>query len=444
MEALFSNTTGNDNVAMGKHALFSNTDRSNLVAIGDSSLYHNGVGATASHQAIYNTAVGSKALFHNTIGSLNTALGNKALFTNISGSQNTSIGHLSLRNNSTGSRNVAIGSLVLRDNTTGADNTSIGSGSMLLNISGNENTAIGESALNRNISGNNNVGVGHRSMFLNSTGSANTAIGKRAMENNTTGSLNVAVGSYALFSNISGDNNTAVGNFAGSSALGSGNVFIGNRAGQNETGSNKLYIDNSDTSSPLIWGDFATSKLNFNGQVGINNTNPTSSLHVKQSSSNTGMILELPSNTDNWDVYIDLAQDYNFKYIGVLKAYIRDNDGVFVTVSDRRKKSNISPVTSVLPNLLQLQAARYHYNDDPSQSPTIGLITQDVELYFLEAVSEKDGIKGVNYQIFGVLAIEAIKEQQATIDAHEQKIELLESRLRALMTHLGIDPDEVK
>ena len=45
--------------------------------------------------------------------------------------------------------------------------------------------------------------------------------------------------------------------FAGfSNTAGSGNVFLGNEAGYKETGSNKLYIDNSDTSTPLIYGQF--------------------------------------------------------------------------------------------------------------------------------------------------------------------------------------------
>ena len=45
---------------------------------------------------------------------------------------------------------------------------------------------------------------------------------------------------------------------------GTDNIFIGYQAGYNETGSNKLYISNSNTSNPLIYGDFSTGKVTIN------------------------------------------------------------------------------------------------------------------------------------------------------------------------------------
>jgi len=37
--------------------------------------------------------------------------------------------------------------------------------------------------------------------------------------------------------------------------------FIGYQSGFNESGSNKLYIDNSNTTTPLIYGDFSKDSL---------------------------------------------------------------------------------------------------------------------------------------------------------------------------------------
>jgi len=46
-------------------------------------------------------------------------------------------------------------------------------------------------------------------------------------------------------------------------------VFIGAEAGNNETGTEKLYIENSNSSSPLIYGQFDNDKLGINtSQVG--------------------------------------------------------------------------------------------------------------------------------------------------------------------------------
>ena len=61
------------------------------------------------------------------------------------------------------------------------------------------------------------------------------------------------------------------------------NVFVGYQAGYNETGSNKLYIDNSNTSTPLIHGDFDTDKVTINGNMTV-----TGSLRANTFTDNDG------------------------------------------------------------------------------------------------------------------------------------------------------------
>jgi len=74
---------------------------------------------------------------------------------------------------------------------------------------------------------------------------------------------------------LSGDNNTFLGYQAGASNNGSGNVFLGHRAGYRDVeSSNILYIDNSDTTRPLIRGDFYKDMLNLNAAVGIGTVEP--------------------------------------------------------------------------------------------------------------------------------------------------------------------------
>lgn len=89
---------------------------------------------------------------------------------------------------------------------------------------------------------------------------------------NTSGEGNVFFGYHSGFNNTTGSANTYLGESAGyTNTSGSGNLFLGNRAGYSETGSNLLYIDNSDTTSPLLWGDFATNALRINGTLRITN-----------------------------------------------------------------------------------------------------------------------------------------------------------------------------
>jgi len=143
-DALYSNISGSNNVAIGKDALHKNTIESDLVAIGTEALYNNGIGA-AIGQAIYNTAVGSKALYANTKGNNNTAVGYNTLIANTLGFNNTAIGANSLISNTSGSYNVSIGSDCSQNITTGDFNVAIGDAALINVSTGTSNTAIGDS-----------------------------------------------------------------------------------------------------------------------------------------------------------------------------------------------------------------------------------------------------------------------------------------------------------
>jgi hypothetical protein len=154
-------------------------------------------------------------------------------------------------------------------NTTGTGNSFFGYQSGLSNTVGGSNTFIGSGAGTQNTSGGSNVFVG-----------------VSAGAGNATGFANVSIGVLSGF-NLKGSSNVLIGNSAGVSLTsGSGNIFVGSNAGWSETGSNKLYIDNSNTTTPLIYGDFSTDKLSINGafnvtgNTGLGITTPTERLEV--------------------------------------------------------------------------------------------------------------------------------------------------------------------
>ncbi|MCH9659838.1 MAG: hypothetical protein K0U54_02895, partial [Bacteroidetes bacterium] len=103
--------------------------------------------------------------------------------------------------------------------------------------------------------------------------------------------------------------NTNIGTMAGFYNLGSGNVFIGHDAGKLEVESDKLYIDNSDTSSPLLYGDFAGDVLAVNGKLGVG----TMALDADSAITVNGKIL-----CEEVEVIQDVAPDYVFQkyYLG--------------------------------------------------------------------------------------------------------------------------------
>jgi hypothetical protein len=89
--------------------------------------------------------VGKSALYANTIGSWNVAIGSDALGSNVSGSKNTSVGYQSLRN-STGIGNVAHGYQAMYTLTNGVGNTAIGYMAGNILSTGGTNTIIGYDA----------------------------------------------------------------------------------------------------------------------------------------------------------------------------------------------------------------------------------------------------------------------------------------------------------
>ncbi len=136
----------------------------------------------------------------------------------------------------------------------------------------NSNSAIGVYSLKSNTSGSFNTAIGFGAANDNTSGSNNTTLGQYAGRLNTEGDYNTIVGSKANYTNQTGSNNTIIGYEAGRSVSAhnkTGNIFLGYQAGYNETGDNKLYIENSNSSIPLIGGDFSTKEIYFNGSIKI-------------------------------------------------------------------------------------------------------------------------------------------------------------------------------
>jgi len=117
--------------------------------------------------------------------------------------------------------------------------------------------------------------IGYQAGASNRSGSYNLFLGYRTGMKSESGSRNVLVGGETGYSLVKGNNNTFLGYQAGASSNGSGNVFLGHRAGYRDVeSSNMLYIDNSDTTRPLILGDFYKDILNLNASVGIGTVEP--------------------------------------------------------------------------------------------------------------------------------------------------------------------------
>jgi len=97
--------------------------------------------------------------------------------------------------------------------------------------------------------------------------------------------------------------------------------------------------------------------------------------------------------------------------------------------SDERFKQNITPISSPLQKLLQINGVEYEMKTTEfaknhfQKGKQIGLIAQNVEKVIPEAVNELDGYKGVDYAKLVPLLVESIKEQQKQLTDTQKQLD---------------------
>jgi hypothetical protein len=150
----------------------------------------------------------------------------------------------------------------------------------VLSTTGTTTISVGVEAGLNNTGGFGTI-VGYRAGYSNQ-GDHNTFLGRWAGFSNTTGYRNTLVGGNVGYKHKSGIGNVFLGYEAGRQcSVGTYNVFLGYRAGYYENDSNRLYIDNSNTTSPLIYGEFDNDLLVINGSVGVGTTSPIAKLEAR-------------------------------------------------------------------------------------------------------------------------------------------------------------------
>ena len=354
----------------------------------------------------FTTAEGCNALNSLTTGLGNTGLGWYALFSADAADFNTAVGAGALALN-TGDDNTAVGAVALLFNTTGIQNTAIGSDALVSNTIGMQNTAVGTSALSNNISTSENTAVGFQALLNNgSTDILATAID------------NTAVGAHALESNIDGAFNTAIGDGALSSNNGNGNIALGNNAGKNLT-SGSHNIDIFDLGEP---DESNTIRIGSDG---------------------------IQTATFIAGVYVATAGPAPL-------AVMCGNDGkLSALASSRRFKHDIKAVDKASEAILALKPVSFRYNDDPTNTPWVGLIAEEVASVNPDLIVRgKDGKPlSVRYdQVNAMLLNEFLKEhktvqdlksaaakQEATIANQQKQIEALTAGLQKVSAQLELN-----
>jgi len=179
-----------------------------------------------------------------------------------------------------------------------------GGGAGLLNSPNYQNprnVAIGHGVVPGGANFADSVILGYKASFFNNVGHVgNVIIGSQAVgSGGQPSNYNVIIGYQAsnlLNTQITGNGAVVIGYQAGYTGSVS-SVMIGYQAGYLEQNPRKLYIANSNTTSPLIGGDF------FSGSVGINMriSDISASLHVKgtgATSASNALIVDNSNLTD--------------------------------------------------------------------------------------------------------------------------------------------------
>ncbi|KKK65940.1 hypothetical protein LCGC14_2969100, partial [marine sediment metagenome] len=94
---------------------------------------------------------------------------------------------------------------------------------------------------------------------------------------------------------------------------------------------------------------------------------------------------------------------------------IRTSLPVLIRISDEKLKENIKIIENPIEKLHGIKGVEWNWKEKTKQG-NIGVIAQDVEKIFPDAVHEINGVKRVNYEALIGLLIEVVKDQQKQIN----------------------------
>lgn len=228
-------------------------------------------------------------------------------------------------------------------------------------------------------------------------------------------------------------------------------VEVDNGGGFKNLGENKLLSVPYALYSAGPWQSDTSNVFYTDGRVGIGIDTPQTKLHLRYSEGfavGGGLTIDHEFSAFDWQIYgfSDFSSNPNrlaLVYGGVERGNFDPLTGIYNSTSDKNLKTNIFPMPSILNKILSLEPKTYTYKEDKKQVQRIGFIAQDVEELFPQIVSKDDVAEDsdeylyhMDYSGFGVLAIQAIKEQQEIINRQQSAIDQLSKELKALKSEI--------
>lgn len=244
----------------------------NVLNSGQSVFVGEGAGSNDDLSTNQNVFMGYNAGYTNTTGDSNVAVGHSAMYSNTDGSENTAVGFQALYSNTTGNKNSVLGYRAAYSNQTGSNNCVIGANALYSSTNLSNMVVMGKDAAYNLTAGGDGVIIGNSAAYNATSSTYDVIIGHSAAYYQQTGQANVIIGDDAGkgTANHTKNGNVLIGYQAGYQNHGDYNIFLGYQAGYNETtASNKLYIENSNSTTPLIYGEFDNDFVRINSCIGL-------------------------------------------------------------------------------------------------------------------------------------------------------------------------------
>lgn len=133
----------------------------------------------------------------------------------------------------------------------------------------------------------------------------------------------------------------------------------------------------------------------------------------------------------NWS--ISSGSDLDINVNGTRRAWLLASGGGWGTSSDRNLKKNIETFQDGLGKVMKLRPTRYHFKTQKDEEPLQpGFIAQEVEEIMPELVSQRNGVRGIDYQGLIPVTVAAVQEQQKKMESLADENAELKQRLEAL------------
>jgi hypothetical protein len=151
-----------------------------------------------------------------------------------------------------------------------------------------------------------------------------------------------------------------------------------------------------------------------------------------------GVNLENTAGND-WELFAsNTTNAFQLYYNSSFRGSFDPVSGAYTSTSDAGLKTGVAAMPSVMDKVMQLRPSQYQYKQDERGRQYLGFIAQEVEPLFPELVrapdpnSEREPYYTLDYSGFGIVAIKALQEQQAVIDAQQAEITELKAKMEQM------------